>query len=75
MKLYFDIIYVDIGFALRDSLFKIIKLTKNADPDKFSYSVYGISFYVPGNFSLPNGGFGRNIIIFGVDMNSSVHVN
>ena len=26
-------------------------------------------------FSFPTGGFGKNVIIFGVDMSSSVHVN
>ena len=28
-----------------------------------------------GTFSFPIGGFGKNVILFGVDMNSSVHVD
>ena len=32
------------GFALKDCLFRAAKLTKNADPDKSSYSLYGIVF-------------------------------
>ena len=27
------------------------------------------------SFSFPSGGFGQNVIIFGVDMSSSVHVD
>ena len=27
-----------------------------------------------GTFSFPTGGFGKNVIIFGVDLSSSVHV-
>ena len=27
-----------------------------------------------GSFSFPDGGFGQNIIIFGADMNSSIHI-
>ena len=26
-------------------------------------------------FSFPDGGFGQNIIIFGADMNSSIHID
>ena len=38
------------------------------------YSGYGIEFGTKAEFSLGNG-FGRNCIIFGVDMNSFVHVD
>ena len=40
---------------LRNSLFGDIKLTKNPDLDKYSFSGYGISFDVRGTFSLPIG--------------------
>ena len=36
---------------------------------------YGIGFDLKEMFSFPTGGFGKNVIIFGVDMSSSVHVN
>ena len=37
------------------------------------YSGYGIGFDRRGSFSFPGGGFGQNVIIFGADMNSSIH--
>ena len=49
-------------------------MTKNADIDQYKYSGYGIGFDRKGQFSFGNG-FGRNVIIFGVDMNSYVHVD
>ena len=47
----------------------------NDDPDKYSYSKFGISFDKRGTLSLRNGGFGRNIIKSGADMNFSVHLD
>ena len=38
------------------------------------YSGYGIGFDRKSSFSFPSGEFGQNVIIFGVDMSSSVHV-
>ena len=56
-------------FTSGNSLFGAVKLTKNADPDKYRYSGYGIGFDTRGSFSLPNSiAYGRNWIIFGVDM-------
>ena len=60
---------------LKDSLFSAVALTKNADIDKYGYSGYGIGFDRKSSFSFPSGGFGQNVIIFGVDMSSSVHVD
>ena len=56
-------------------MFHLVKLTKNADPDKYKYSGYGIGFDSRSEFSLPDGTMGRNVIIFGADMSSSVHVD
>ena len=50
-------------------------MTENADIDKYGYSGYGIGFDKRSSFSFPGGGFGQNVIIFGVDMNFSSHVN
>ena len=61
--------------TLGNSLFGAVKLVKNADIGKCKYSGYGILFDVRGTFSFPTGGFGKNVIIFGVDMSSSVHVD
>ena len=50
-------------------------MTKNADIDKYGYSGYGIGFDRKSSFSFPGGGMGQNVIIFGVDTSSSVHVD
>ena len=67
--------HADNDVTLRNALFRTIKLTKNADPGKYSCSGCGISFDVRGTFSLPDGEFRKNVIMFGVDMSSSVHVD
>ena len=50
-------------------------MTKNADFDKYEYSGYGIGFDRRSSFSFPGGGFGQNVLIFGVDMSSSAHID
>ena len=53
-------------------------MVKNADIDKYQIwfdTGYGIGFDMKEMFSFPTGGFGKNVIIFGVDMSSSVHAN
>ena len=60
---------------LKNSLFGAVRLIKNADIYKYGYSGYGIGFDRKSSFSFSNGGFGQNVIIFGVDMSSSVHVD
>ena len=61
--------------TLKNCLFGAVSLTKNVDIDKYGYSGYGIGFDRKSSFSFPGGGFGQNVIIFGVDMSSSVHVD
>ena len=58
-------------------MFGAVTLTKNAgiDIDKYGHSGYGIGFDRKSCFSFLSGGFGQNVIIFGVDMSSSVHVD
>ena len=50
-------------------------MTKNADIDQNKYSGYGIGFNRLGESSFGSRGFGRNVIILGVDLRSSVHAN
>ena len=50
-------------------------MTKNADIDKYGFSGYGIGFDRRSSFSFPGGGFGQNVLIFGVDMSSSSHID
>ena len=59
---------------LENCLFGAVSLTKNVDIDQYKYSGYGIGFDRKGEFSVGNG-IGKNCIIFGVDMRSSVHVD
>ena len=61
--------------TLENCLFGAISLTKNADIDRYKYSGYGIPFDRHGSFSFPGIGLGRIVIIFRVDMSSSVHVH
>ena len=62
--------------TLQNCCFGAVSVTKNADNDidKYKYSGYGIGFDRHGKFSVGNV-FGKNCIIFGVDMRSSVHVD
>ena len=50
-------------------------MTKNADIDKYGYSGYGIGFGRRSSFSFPGTGFGQNVLIFGVDISSSAHID
>ena len=61
--------------ALKNCLFGAVTLTKNADIEKYKYSGYGIGFDRRSSFSFPSGGFGQNVLIFGVDMSFSAHID
>ena len=50
-------------------------MTKNADTDKYKYQGHGIRFELSGIFTHPNGGDGKNVVVFGVDMANSKNVN
>ena len=62
-------------FTLDNCLFGAVKLTKNADSDKYGCSSYGIGFNARLQFSLADGTSGKNVAIFGADKSSSVHVD
>ena len=53
----------------------MVTLTKTADINKYGYSGYGIGFDRRSSFSFPDGGFSQNVLIFGVDMSSSAHID
>ena len=61
--------------TLENFLFRAVNQTKNADINKYKYSGYVIGFDRHGSSSFPVTGLGRNVIIFGVDTSSSVHVD
>ena len=52
-----------------------MKLTKNGDPEKYLYSGYGIGLDKRSRFPWTWDSWGKNIVVFGDDMSSSVHVN
>ena len=60
---------------MENCLFGAVNLTKHADIDQYKYSGYGIGFDRKGEFSFGINGFGKNGIILGADMSSSVHAN
>ena len=43
--------------------------------DKYGYSGYGIEFDRRGSFSFSGGGYCQNVLIFGVDMSFSAHID
>ena len=61
--------------TLKNCLFGAVALTKNADIEKYKYSGYGIGFDRRSSFSFPSGGFGQNVLMFGADMSSSIHID
>ena len=70
----------DTSFTIQNALFGAMQITKNADNSKNNYKGYGICFDERSNFghTITEGGFthttnGRNVLIFGADMNFSIH--
>ena len=61
--------------TLKNCLFGAVTLIKNIDIEKYEYSGYGNGFDRRGSFSFPSGGFGQNVIIFGVDISNSIHID
>ena len=52
-----------------------VTLTKNTDIEKYKHSGYGIGYDRRSGFSFPCGGFDQNVINFGADMSSSIHID
>ena len=61
--------------TIKYCLFGAVTLTKHADIEKHKYSGYGIGFDRRSSFSFPSGGFGQNVLIFGADMSTSIHID
>ena len=56
-------------------MFGVVNLTKHADIDQYKYCGFGIGFDRKDEFSFGSNGFGKIVIIFEVDMRSSVYAN
>ena len=61
--------------TLKNCLFGAVTLIKNAVIDKYSYSGYGIGFDRRSSFPFPGTRFGQNVLIFGVYMSFSSHLD
>ena len=60
--------------TLENCLLGAVSLTKNADIDNDKYSGYGTGLNRKWSYSIGNE-VDRNVIIFGVDMSSSPHID
>ena len=60
---------------LKNCLSGAVTLTKNGDIEKYKYSGYGIGFDRRSRYSFSGGGFGQNVLIFGADVSTSVHID
>ena len=63
------------SFTLSNCLFGSVKLTMNADPDKYKYNGYGLGFHSRSKHLFTGGSIGRNVIILRADMGSYVHAD
>ena len=61
--------------TIKNCLLGAVTLTKNVHIEKYKYSGYGIGFDRRSSFSFPSDGFGQNVLIFGADMSSSIHID
>ena len=66
---------LNTDFTLGNCLFAFVKLTKNADPDKYKYTGCAIGFDSRSEFLFEDGSYGKNFIIFRADMSSSMHAD
>ena len=61
--------------TVKNGLFGGIKITKDVNTSHYKNSGYGICFDGKGKFSIGNITKGKNVIIFGADMSSSIYAN
>ena len=61
--------------TLKNCLFGSVKLTKNTHSDKYKYNGYGIGFDSHSGFSFRDESMEINVINFGADMSSFMHID
>ena len=66
---------INSDFVFKNCLFGAIKVanTTNSDTDRWQYSGYGTGFDLFGSFTHPDGGNGKNVIVFAADLGNSRH--
>ena len=67
--------HLSTDFTLNNCLFESVKLTENVDPNKSKFSGWSIGFDSRSEFSFTDISMGKNVIIFGADMSSSVYID
>ena len=66
---------INSNFVFKNCLFGAIKTANTTNSDKWQYSGYGVGFDSTGSFTHPDGGNGKNVIIFGAVLGNSRHAN
>ena len=66
--------YLTNNFPLKNYLFDTVKLVRNAIKSRFISNARGIAFDREGLWTFGND-FARNVVIFGVNNNSSAHTS
>ena len=66
---------LNTNFTLNNCLFESLKLMKNIDLDKYKYSRYSIAFDSSSKFLFTDESMGKNVIIFGADISSSLYID
>ena len=62
-------------FHINNFLFGAVNVVKNADAYRYKYKGYVIGFDARSEFPIPDCNVGKNVIIFGADPSSSVHID
>ena len=61
--------------TLKNCLFGAVTPSKNVNIDRYGHPGYGIGSDRKGSFSFSGGGYGQNVLIFGVDVRFSAHID
>ena len=67
---------LNTDFTLINCLFGSVKITENVNLDNYKYTGYGIGgIDSRSEFLFTDGSYGKNVIVFGADRSSSVHID
>ena len=66
---------LNTNFTVNNCLFESLRRMKNVDLDKYKYSGYSIAFDSSSKFLFTDERLGKNVIIFGADISSSLYID
>ena len=66
---------LNTNFTVNNCLFESLRRMKNVDLDKYKYSGYSIAFDSSSKFLFTDEILGKNVIIFGADISSSLYID